>query len=59
MRIQLHIPDDLASVLGELAFKANRPLRQQAEILLWRAIERAVQSRDSTPDEKEATYVAG
>jgi hypothetical protein len=38
MRIQLCIPDDLASTLTEMAFEENRSARQQAEWLLWRAI---------------------
>jgi len=43
MRIQVYIPDDLAQDLSEMAWRENRWPKQQAEWLLWQAIEQATQ----------------
>jgi hypothetical protein len=51
MRIQLCIPEDLAPRLVELALHDNRSTRQQAEWLLWQAIEQAAQQSQPQPQE--------
>lgn len=43
MRIQVYIPEDLAQALNDLAWRDNRWPKQQAEWLLWQAIEQAAQ----------------
>lgn len=51
MRIQVYIRDDLARVLTDLAWQENRWPKQQAEWLLWRALEVAAQEIQPQPKE--------
>jgi hypothetical protein len=51
MRIQVYIRDDLARVLADLAWQENRWPKQQAEWLLWRALEQAAQESQLQPQE--------
>jgi hypothetical protein len=51
MRIQLCIPDDLASTLVELAFEENRSTRRQAKWLLWQAIDQAIKEHQAQSQE--------
>src|SRR5262245_5475639 len=48
MRIQLTIPKELEKSLRQLAILEHRYPRQQAEVLLYQAIQRAMVAHDTT-----------
>lgn len=52
MRMQISIPTVLLERLHELARREHRFPKQQAEILLYRAIEQAVSDREA-PEESQ------
>ena len=57
MRMQVFIRDDLAKVLTELAWQENRWPKQQAEWLLQKALEQAVQQEPALARPTEAVCV--
>lgn len=58
MRMQISIPTALLDRLHELARQEHRDPKQQAEILLYRAIEQAVRDHSAPDDGQrlEASY---
>jgi hypothetical protein len=50
MRMQLYIPEALVTVLHDLAWRENRAPKQQAEWLLWQALEQVAAPPSVGPD---------
>jgi hypothetical protein len=48
MRMQIHIRDDLAKVLNDVAWRENRWPKQQAEWILQQELERLAQDQGVT-----------
>ena len=59
MRVQLTIPQELETCLRELAIWEHRDPRQQAEVLLYEAIERAMVAYNTTQPPETARSAAG
>ncbi len=58
MRLQIHIRDDLAQVLNELASREKRWPKQQVEYLLQQALEQTAREGHPRAHPKEVSRAA-
>ena len=58
MRVQVRIPPKTWEQLCSIAQAEHRPLKYQIELLLWDAIEQAMQAQGAQPQPQEVACAA-